>query len=564
MILLLLVVVVFAVHQRRRPHLYFRFWVVGWFSIFLAYGLWQFQLGPGNLDLWRDALRYDLVMAGGLLFSFSFLVTRQTLKKTLLICAVILAVASTAIDLQLFEALRPQLLRPLLMALIVVAHVVAILKARMNLHQHKDWSLAVVQVMVVLFGITMLTMVYRNPHALLANITLCEVFGCAALMHAGSYRRISIVNVMGTVGLGSWAVFYLFPDPLKYYHHAAALQLLYSVWNLPKYLLGMYMILKIVEEERDENNTLATQYRTLYDELRLMYENHPHPMWVYDLETKLFLTSNKAARKTYGYSNEEFQRMQVDELEAPHDDQTDFAVLESIPLPAGGRRLRHRRKDGSTLWVHVNGHEIVYEDTKAYYLTARDVTQILQFEHQLLHRARHDELTGLPTRSLLKDRMEQALERSIRDDKKTAVLTIDIDHFKQINDTYGHAAGDACLKAVAERLSSKIRSVDTMARTGGEEFVAVIGGLQSASNAELIAKALLGLFNEPVQLPERELAVTVSIGIAIFPDDAYDCETLKKRSDEAMYAAKRAGRNRFVAAGMLQAEEPRRTQLLPG
>jgi len=563
MILLLLVVVVFGVHQRRRPHIYFRFWVVGWFCVFLAYGLWQFQLGSGSLNLWRDALRYDLVMAGGLLFAFSFLVTRATLKKTLLVCAIILAVASSAVDTQLLGGLRPQLLRPVLMALIVVAHLVAILKARMNLHQHKGWSLAVVQVMVVLFGATILTMVYRNPDTLLANITLCEVFGCAALMHAGSYRRINMVNVMGTLGLAGWAVFYVLADAFQVYHHPAAAQLLYSVWNLPKYLLGLHMILKIVEEERDENTELAHEFLTLYDELRMMYENHPHPMWVYDLETKLFLTSNKAARAAYGYSEEEFLQMRVDDLEAPRDDDAD-PVIESIALSAGGRRMRHRRKDGSTLWVHVNGHEVVYEDMRAYHLTARDVTQILQFEHQLLHRARHDELTGLPTRGLLKDRMEQALERSVREDKKTAVLTIDIDHFKQINDTYGHAAGDACLKAVAERLSSKIRSVDTMARTGGEEFVAVIGGLGNASHAELIAKALLGLFDEPVKLPECEIPVTVSIGIAIFPDDAYDCETLKKRSDEAMYAAKRAGRNRFVVASLLQAEEPGKTQLLLG
>ena len=130
------------------------------------------------------------------------------------------------------------------------------------------------------------------------------------------------------------------------------------------------------------------------------------------------------------------------------------------------------------------------------------------------------------------------------EDRRAAVLTIDVDHFKLINDTYGHLVGDECLKEVAARLKSKIRKVDTIARTGGEEFTAVVCGLNKATDAEKVAASLMRVFEAPVELPFGALGVTVSVGVAVYPDDATDATTLRRLSDEAMYRAKRAGRNR--------------------
>jgi diguanylate cyclase (GGDEF)-like protein len=128
------------------------------------------------------------------------------------------------------------------------------------------------------------------------------------------------------------------------------------------------------------------------------------------------------------------------------------------------------------------------------------------------------------------------------------VLTVDVDHFKMINDTYGHLVGDECLKEVAARLKSKIRKVDTIARTGGEEFTAIVSGLSKASDAEKVAASLMRVFEAPVELAFGALGVTVSIGVAVYPDDATDSTTLRRLSDEAMYRAKRAGRNRAAYA----------------
>jgi diguanylate cyclase (GGDEF)-like protein len=125
---------------------------------------------------------------------------------------------------------------------------------------------------------------------------------------------------------------------------------------------------------------------------------------------------------------------------------------------------------------------------------------------------------------------------------------IDVDHFKQINDTYGHGFGDECLRLVAARLSSKIRQIDTIARVGGEEFAAIIGGLHQVSDAKIITDLLLGVFETPLQMGDHEVMVTVSIGGAIYPDDGVDGDSLMRRADDALYMAKRTGRNRTVMA----------------
>ena len=169
--------------------------------------------------------------------------------------------------------------------------------------------------------------------------------------------------------------------------------------------------------------------------------------------------------------------------------------------------------------------------------------------------AQHDELTGLPNRLLLRKRMEQTMAQCLRSNKIAALLTIDIDHFKRVNDTYGHPVGDACLRVVAARLNSKIRQVDILARTGGEEFTGMIGGLTSKADAEMVTTTLLKLFEEPLHLPDLDLPVTVSIGVALFPDDAEGADTLRKMSDEALYHAKRTGRNRIAFAPAGAAEQ---------
>ncbi|QDZ29512.1 diguanylate cyclase [Noviherbaspirillum sp. UKPF54] len=166
-------------------------------------------------------------------------------------------------------------------------------------------------------------------------------------------------------------------------------------------------------------------------------------------------------------------------------------------------------------------------------------------EQQIRYLAHHDALTGLPNRRLLEDRLEQAMEMARRHGNLVAVLFIDLDRFKPINDLLGHRIGDLLLKAVGQRLRSLVRGVDTVARLGGDEFVLVLPGLHGAGDAGDAAHRVLDALAQPYAVEDHVLSVTPSIGISLYPQDGADADTLLGCADAAMYCAKRAGRGSF-------------------
>jgi diguanylate cyclase (GGDEF)-like protein len=157
----------------------------------------------------------------------------------------------------------------------------------------------------------------------------------------------------------------------------------------------------------------------------------------------------------------------------------------------------------------------------------------------------HDPLTGLPLATLAGDRLQVALHIARRADRRVALLYIDLDGFKQVNDSFGHDAGDSVLRACAWRMRHVLRGEDTVARLGGDEFIAVIGGLSDPVQAGRVAQKLLGALGQGLEYDGRPLTVGASIGIALFPEDGEDMATLRRHADQAMYEAKRKGRNRY-------------------
>lgn len=164
---------------------------------------------------------------------------------------------------------------------------------------------------------------------------------------------------------------------------------------------------------------------------------------------------------------------------------------------------------------------------------------------QVEHMAYHDDMTGLPNRSLLFDRLIMALNQAERRDRQIAVLFIDLDYFKKINDSLGHSFGDAVLRVTAERLQSVIRKEDTVARFGGDEFVVLMPDIRSAEDTAKVAHKIIEVLREPIIAYEREMVATCSIGVAVYPDDGTDAATLVRNADTAMYRAKQSGRNRY-------------------
>lgn len=263
---------------------------------------------------------------------------------------------------------------------------------------------------------------------------------------------------------------------------------------------------------------------------------------------------NPVAADLTGWSNEEAQGLELD---------TVFQIrseMDSMPTEnpivrclAEGRIID---LPNHTVLIHRDGYQFAIEDSAApirdrqgtiigAVLVFHDVSDKRSLLHQMTHQAHHDALTGLPNRLLFNDRLSQAIAHAHRKNKKAAALFLDIDRFKLVNDTLGHAAGDLLLKAVAERLKHLLRQGDTLARQGGDEFIILLPDVTSSHEAGIVAQKILELFSTPFFLVEEEVFVTSSIGISLYPTDGKDIESLIKHADTAMYYAKESGRNNF-------------------
>ncbi|WP_343731095.1 EAL domain-containing protein [Duganella sp.] len=174
-----------------------------------------------------------------------------------------------------------------------------------------------------------------------------------------------------------------------------------------------------------------------------------------------------------------------------------------------------------------------------------EIVERRQAEARVHHMAYHDSLTGLPNRALLSDRLDRAMLAAQRTERKLAVMFIDLDRFKMINDSLGHMTGDQLLKEVASRLCRAVRASDTVARLGGDEFVVLVPGIRSADEASQVAEKIIEALSESFPLEGRNLHITPSIGISVYPDDGGDVETLMRNADGAMYHAKASGRNNY-------------------
>jgi diguanylate cyclase (GGDEF)-like protein/PAS domain S-box-containing protein len=202
-------------------------------------------------------------------------------------------------------------------------------------------------------------------------------------------------------------------------------------------------------------------------------------------------------------------------------------------------------RTGRTIVAEVNESPIELEGKSVILSVARDITERKRAERQLAYIATHDALTGLPNRVLFNDRLNLALAQAQRHQQRLAVLLLDLDRFKDINDTLGHSVGDQFLRVTGKRLNGLLRKSDTLARMGGDEFLFLVTEIARAENATEVARKILESFQEPFLVEGHELRTTASIGVTIFPDDGADADALLKNADIAMYSAKQRGRNNY-------------------
>lgn len=308
-----------------------------------------------------------------------------------------------------------------------------------------------------------------------------------------------------------------------------------------------------ITETKRSKEILATERRRLSDIL----EGTNAGTWEWNVQTGEVVFNERWA-EIIGYTLKELEPISIDTWKKhahPDDVEESGALLEKhfrgeLNYYEYEARLKH--KDGSWIWVLDRGKVSSWTDDGKPLLmsgTHQDITERKQTEERISHLANHDPLTDLPSLRLAEDRTNMAIQIAKRKKTLSALMFIDLDGFKTINDNYGHDAGDALLRQMAKRLLTTIRKNDTIARIGGDEFLAIVTELQTKNNGGQIAEKIIEVVSQPFIYKGNIMTVGASIGIAFYPKDGDSFELLIKQADDAMYSVKNSGKNDFAFVG---------------
>ena len=302
---------------------------------------------------------------------------------------------------------------------------------------------------------------------------------------------------------------------------------------------------KLLEETVHERTAELRRSEEMFRELAA---NIPEALWIRDTEQQTLQYVNPAWQKLSGLSavpgdliEKIYQTIHPDDLQRVTHERR------KTPSAHASNEYRLVRPDRSVRWVHARTFPIANPSGKAPWVVEiiEDVTQRREVQRQLVHLARHDALTGLPNRSFLYESLQEALLRAEEDQLVVSVLLLDIDYFKNVNDTLGHTIGDALLREFAARLANCVRPGDTVGRLGGDEFAVIVLTPANSNGAVDVANRIRNSLQSPLVLEDKNISVTASIGIATYPTDTSDLEALIRYADAAMYDAKASGRNGF-------------------
>lgn len=305
-------------------------------------------------------------------------------------------------------------------------------------------------------------------------------------------------------------------------------------------------------------NELEEQLRKESSLLKSIINTVPIRIFWKDLNLR-YLGSNKLFAKDANLENED-ELIGLSDNDMPWVDEADaYREDDRVVMDTGIAKLEFEEsqthEDGSVIWVSTSKVPLKNEEGKIFGIlgTYHDITAKKEHEEMLRshrdalqYQANHDILTGLPNRLLFMDRLNQSLYKANRNCSKVAVLFLDMDRFKEINDSFGHSFGDEAIKEVAQRLKSKVRKSDTVARFGGDEFVMILDDIKDPVAIVNIVQKLTEIMKRPINIHSHTLYVTLSIGISIYPDDTVLATDLLKNADAAMYKAKELGRNTYI------------------
>jgi diguanylate cyclase (GGDEF)-like protein/PAS domain S-box-containing protein len=542
-----LFVVLFGSIYRKRAGGRLRFWVTGWLLALMA----MTASMAHSASSWSQHAGHNFALCALLLSGICFLLSASPIVEDRWLCALVASFLGLPGIFYIFYAGSGVHTLPLYFAAAACGAGGTVLA--WSVYRRSPHVLATITLTFLAGEICTFYAIFHHRGADGVSILLAEIFLSFAALYWFDFRRFTAGVVTTVAALLAWSA--TFPLSALCHCFFPAATAFNALWNLPMYFVAFGMILTLLEDEIYAAGKTGEHYR-------LLFADSPHPMWIHDPETLRFLKVNDAAVAQYGYSREEFLSLRLDAL-SPREELA--AVLRETAGPdsfALHGPWRHLRKDGSEIQVDIAVHAIDFRGRSCRFVLVQDVTERQRLHGQLVYQAHHDSLTGLPNRILLEDRIQQSFARASRDDHRAAVLCLDLDRFKQINDTYGHTAGDQCLQEVARRITTRLRAVDTVARIGGEEFIVILGELDGMRDAEVVARDLLATVHEPLLAAGHSIQASASMGIAIYPDDGTASAELWRAADNAMYEAKHRGGNQYffvsteVAAGEEGALEP--------
>lgn len=322
-------------------------------------------------------------------------------------------------------------------------------------------------------------------------------------------------------------------------------ELLYKI-AVAMFLMGLFVFYRHAEL-RNHNKAL----KKLQERMHLALLASKSGVWDWDIEhNKVYFSPEW--KKVLDYEDNELQNNFEEWSSRVHPDDINWVMQ---VIEEGNKKqqrekdliYRMRKKDGSYIWIHSKSITDYDKDGKPVRTigTHIDITTMKKAEEKLNYLAKHDALTGLPNRVFFHDRLTQALQRARRNSTKIALFFIDLDHFKEINDSLGHETGDKLLKEVTQRLQATLRKVDTLARLGGDEFSVIAEDLKNEQDSVVLADKMIAALKEPITINGNLLYISSSIGISFYPRDGERSEDLLKYSDAAMYKAKQEGRNNY-------------------
>lgn len=288
---------------------------------------------------------------------------------------------------------------------------------------------------------------------------------------------------------------------------------------------------------------------------RAVFESAAEAIMIVDVNNHILMV-NPAFTRITGYSPEEAIGQSTRLLSSGKHDSKFYEEMWRTLLQTGtwAGEIWNRRKDGSPYveWMTITALHTPEDNSPlldleaSYVATFTDITQRKEAEDQLRFKAHHDMLTGLPNRNLFEDHLQLALSHARRYQRSFALLYIDLDFFKNVNDTMGHAAGDVLLSEAGKRMSLCVRDSDTLSRLGGDEFAALLSEISGVEEIEEIARRIVSTLDEPFHLEEGIAKISGSVGIAIYPQHGKTIEELKKNADLALYAVKKSTRNAYL------------------